>query len=391
VDHHYAPLADEPEEIRIVSDILGWSFSFPPVDAEPWLRRGGFENVRVLRRGVAPVASLMIVPMGQFFGGRSVAMAGIAGVATAPEARGTGAATMLMQSTVKELHAAGWLLSTLYPATRPLYRRAGYEPAGGRFEITARLSQISMGERRLTVRPIEPTDEANVILAYTEHARDVPGHLDRGEYIWSRIRNPRGEVGRGYLIERGGRVDGYVYMYQKRVAPPEFDLRVTDLVALSPETARRLLTFLADHASTGANVSWFTGPGGTLVQMLPEVGYEQRLHDHWMLRVLNVPSALAARGYPEGLEVELHLEVTDELIPQNQGRFVLQIANGRGEVKKGGRGDLKLDVRGLAPLYTSHLPPASLAASGLIEASPPALARASAAFGGPAPWMPEIF
>ena len=70
----YGPLSGDAEELRVISDLLGWSFAFPPPDAEPWLRRGGLENVRVLRRRGMPVASLMVIPMGQFFGGRSVPM-----------------------------------------------------------------------------------------------------------------------------------------------------------------------------------------------------------------------------------------------------------------------------------------------------------------------------
>ena len=387
----YGPLRDDTEELRVVSDLVGWSFGFAPADAEPWLRRGGIENVRVLRRGGAAVASLMVVPMGQFFGGRSVPMAGIAGVATAPEARGTGAATELMRTAMRDLRAAGWPISTLFPATRPLYRRSGYEPAGGRMELTMPVARIGMGDRKLPVRAIQAGDEEAVVAAYTEHARDVAGHLDRGDYIWSRVRAPRGEATRGYLVEQDGRVAGYVYLFEKRTVPPNFDLRITDVVARTPEAARRLLTFIGDHATTGSTVTWFTGPAGTLEQMLPEVGYELRLHDHWMLRVVDVAGALAVRGYPEGLEVEVHLDVRDELIPENQGRFVLSVAGGRGEVRKGGRGELRLDVRGLAPLYTGHLSPVALVASGLLEGPSAELARAAAVFAGPAPWMPDMF
>lgn len=388
----YGPLrGDDADELRVISDLLGWSFAFAPPDAEPWLRRGGLENVRVVRRGGAAVAALMVVPMGQFFGGRSVPMAGIAGVATAPEARGTGAATALMRTAMRDLYAAGWPLSTLFPTTRPLYRRAGYEPAGGRFELTMPIDRIAVSDRALPIRAIEAGDEAAVVAAYTAHARDVAGHLDRGDYIWSRLRGPRGEVARGYLVEQGDRVAGYLYLFERRTTPPNFDLRITDVVARTPEAARRILTFIADHGTTAVNVSWFTGPVDTLVQMLPEVGYELHSHDHWMLRVVDVAGALAARGYPEGLEAELHLDVRDELIPENQGRFVLSVAGGRGEVRKGGRGDLRLDVRGLAPLYTGHLPPVSLAASGLLEGPSAELARAASVFAGPAPWMPDIF
>jgi predicted acetyltransferase len=111
----------------------------------------------------------------------------------------------------------------------------------------------------------------------------------------------------------------------------------------------------------------------------------------WLLRIVDVCGALAARGYPQGAEVEVHLEVRDTLLPANDGRFVLTIANGQGEVREGGRGGLRVDVRGLATLYSGHLSPEELRATGLLDGEPRDLAAAALAFAGPAPWMPDMF
>lgn len=375
-------------------EILSWSFGFPPIDAEPWLRRGGIENVRVLRQGNAVLACLMLIPMGQFFGGRSVRMAGVAGVATAAAARGTGAATVLMRAAVEEMNASGYPISTLYPATRTLYRRAGYEPAGGRFEVTVPINKLKAFDRSAVIRPVEPKDEAAIEHAYTAYARDLPGHLDRGDYVWHRIKNPRGEIPRGFVIEGEGRragLDGYLFLYEKKRLSYHYDLRITDIVARTPRAARRLLTFLADHNTMGETVAWFTGPSSRLVQALPEIGYEILLRDHWMLRIVDAQAALAARDYPAGIEMELHFQVTDDLIAENNGKFVLQVAGGKGRVKRGGRGRLQLDIRGLAALYSGHLAPISLEAAGLIEGPAAELSRAATVFAGPAPWMPDMF
>jgi predicted acetyltransferase len=391
---HYERFSGDAADMEALAQILSWSFCFPTQDAEPWLRRGGLENVRVLRQGKTPVACLLIVPMGQFFGGKSVRMAGVAGVGTAATARGTGAATVLMRAAVEEMHASGYPISALYPATRTLYRRAGYEPAGGRFEVTVPIKILKPVDRSAVIRPVEPKDEAAIVEAYTAYARHLPGHLDRGDYVWYRSKNPRGESARGFVIEGEGRkagLDGYVYLYEKRLASYRYDLRITDIVARSPRAVRRLLTFLADHTTMGDTVSWYTGPAGRLVQALPEVGYSITLHEHWMLRIVDVPSALAARGYPEGIEMDLHFAITDDLIPSNAGRFVLEVANGEGRVRRGGRGRIRLDIRGLSPLYSGHLAPISLEAAGLIEGPAAELSRAAAVFAGPAPWMPDMF
>lgn len=389
--YRYAPLREGGGELGPVTEMLSWGFDFPPEAAEPWLKTGGLENVRVLSDGDKPIACLLLLPMGQYFGGARVPMVGIAGVATAPERRGTGAATALMREAVKELHALGAPISALYPATRPLYRRAGYEPAGSRLELTVPIARIGVKERGALMRPAEGGDHAVMKKLYREHAAARAGHLDRSEYIWRRVRGPRGFTARGFIVEEGGRVEGYVYLYERRGAGLFYNVHVTDIVTRGPSATRRLLGFLSDHGSNGRDLLFASGPSDPFAQALPEVGFELKGDDQWMLRVVDVKKALEARGYIGGLRAEIHLDITDELLPENAGRFVLSVEGGRGRVRRGGRGRLSLDVRGLAPLYTGHMHPAGLAAAGLLAGAPAEMQRATAIFAGPSPWMPDQF
>lgn len=388
---HASLNATDTAEIQAVAEILSWAFAFPVADAESWMRKGGFENFRVVRRAKTPLACLVQIPMGQFFGGRSVPMVGIAGVATAAHARGSGVATEMMRATLRELHRNGVPLSTLYPATRPLYRRVGYEPAGGRYVLTLALKALSALDRTLSVTPITAENEGEVRRAYAEFARNEPGHLDRCEYLWQRIKNPRNEVAHGYCIERKDRVEGFVYLLQKKTEGIHFDLQVTDMVARTPAAGRRILALLADHGTTGSKVRWLTGPSGIFLQLLADIGFEIQSSDHWMLRIVDVPLALAARGYPDGVEGELHFDIHDDLIAENNGRFILRVASGTGSVQKGGQGHLRMDIRGLAPLYSGYLTAHSLAAAGLVDGTSAELSKAAAIFNGAAPWMPDMF
>jgi predicted acetyltransferase len=88
----------------------------------------------------------------------------------------------------------------------------------------------------------------------------------------------------------------------------------------------------------------------------------------WLLRVVDVAKALEKRGYPSGVQAELHLEVQDDLIAENNGRFILSVSHGQGEVTRGGTGELKLHIRELAPLYTSLFTPYQLQLTGRLEA-----------------------
>jgi predicted acetyltransferase len=76
---------------------------------------------------------------------------------------------------------------------------------------------------------------------------------------------------------------------------------------------------------------------------------------------------------------------------ENNGQFVLTVSGGRGEVTRGGKGELQLDVRALAPLYTGLFTPYQLQLTGQIVATDDALTVATQLFTGSEPWMPDKF
>ena len=50
----------------------------------------------------------------------------------------------------------------------------------------------------------------------------------------------------------------------------------------------------------------------------------------WMLRVVDGPAAIAARGFPPAVSVSVPLEVHDQARPANSGRWQLTVADGKG-------------------------------------------------------------
>lgn len=383
----------QPAEHSAYTEMLNWAFVRPTtsVPMPSFIERIGAENVRVLREGGTPVGGLGLFPMGQWFGGQRIAMGGIAAVAVSPDRRGRGAATELMRAVVREMHAAGTPLSALYPATQPVYRRVGYELAGSRCLVTLPLGGIGLKEREPDVRPMTPADLPAMQALYRERARNSPGALDRYPLLWDRVLKPRGEPVPGFLVEVDGRLEGYAVISREVRESLSYNLWATDLAAVTPRAARRLLTLFADHRSLGENLEFHGGPVEPLLMLLPERGFKVETKWYWMLRVVDVPSALSGRGYPEGLETELHLAVTDDIIPENNGPFVLEVFGGRARVKPGGTGSFRIDVRALASLYSGFLSPQQLVSLGKIEAPEVDLRRATACFAGPTPSMSDMF
>lgn len=388
--YQYGPAGDDGE-IDDLAYLLGASFAIAPELSRQWLV-ANLPHARVIRRAGRVVGGLLFLPMGQFFGGRRVSMTGVAGVGVDPTERGHGTATRLMQEAVRELHHSGAAVSTLFPATVPLYRRAGYEIAGGLYRIRVSARTIGVLERSLSMRPIERADTRAIERIYRKQAAQHSGWLDRSPYIWHRVhQSSKDAVTYGFLVEGAGGPEGYVYYRNEPLGLNGFHIRIADLASSTGAAARRLLAFLADHGSQARDVTWHGGVDDPLLGLLPERGHEVSLLEPWMLRIVDAGRALRERGWPRHVELRLELDLHDDAIPANRGRLIVDIADGVAEVRRGGRGGLALDVRALAALYTGHATPQQLAHAGRLVATGSALTRAAVAFAGPPPSLPDIF
>jgi predicted acetyltransferase len=384
-------------DARALGEVLALSFGLPAENVPAWFDNAGRENIRVLREARDTVGGLFLLPMGQYFGGRSVPMVGVAAVGVAPHRRGRGAAITLMQEAMRELRRDRVALSALYPAVQELYRRVGYQQAGARFELTVPVGQIGAhrdtGSAALGIQMIGPRDNAAIVELYRRVAADSPGWLDRSAYIWNRVRNPRGEKAIGYAaVSSSGSIEGYAYVVQRVEQGGRHSLALTDVVSSTPGAARRLLSFLDDQRSLATTVRFFGGAAPPLVTLIPEQPYTMRLHRYWMLRVVDLERALEARGYPSGLSTQFDLEITDDLLAENAGRWTVSIARGRARVRRAKRrgksGAVHVGISALAALYSGHMSARALSSLGLVHGSGRDLARLDAAFGGYAPGCP---
>ncbi|WP_250121678.1 GNAT family N-acetyltransferase [Chroococcidiopsis sp. CCMEE 29] len=378
------------DDVRQFGKIAEQCFISPPGNIETYINRIGVENLRLIHRSEQVVGGLAMLSMGQWFGGQCVPMTGIAAVGIAPEYRGSGAAIALMQHTVKELHTKGVPISVLYPATQRLYRKAGYEQGGALCGWEIPTESIQVREQPLSVLPV-PSDCQVFHDLYQQQARLINGHLDRNPAIWQQTTQPdEKEIYYAYLLGSTDQPEGYI-IFSQQPAEDGSLLLVKDRVVLTAAAAKTFWCFLANHRSSIKKVRWRGAASDSLMLLLPEQTAKPRFADRWLLRVIDVGKALSKRGYPPEIEAELHLEVRDDLIAENNGKFMLSVANGRGEVARGGKGELKLDVRGLAPLYTGLFTPHQLQLAGQLDATETAISTATEIFAGLSPWMPDFF
>lgn len=381
-------------EVEQLSQLLAWAFGMSAEGYPSWLEKAGLEHVRVgvTTRPMGKVVSgLVQIPMGQWFGGRAIPCLGIAGVGVSPEARGQGEGKQLMLATLREARERSIPLSCLYPSTLSLYRSVGYELAGSRFCYRLRCTDIDVSDRSALVRPSTDQDWGQLRSVYERAARSQDGYLDRGEYIWRRVRQRADQSIKCYVVETDKGIDGYVFVFQERTTGARYNLRLTDFISLNHQAARCLWSFLHDHRSLTDDVIWFSGPADGPSCVLPEARFTQTLKDRWVLRLTHVERALASRGYPVTSQGKLELLVDDPLLPENAGRYTLEVDRGQAEVRREGRGLLRVSARGLASLYSGFASPCSLRDRGLLEGDHRSLDLALGLFAGPAPGMCDDF
>jgi predicted acetyltransferase len=382
---------DDAERKRFAA-VLVQALGFPADRTVDWLSRVGHENLRVARRDADVVGGYAVLPMGIWLGGRAVRTAGITAVAVLPEHRSDGVGSALMRRSLPDLHAAGFAIAALYPATYPVYRRVGYETAGTRTTYRVWLANLNAHDRMLRVRAAKEADQPTLRALYAERARRTAGNIDRSPFLWWRALDRVSP--HAYIVEGESGPEGFVTFTQKDGGAvfPRYELQVSDMVALTPGAGRTILRLLADHRSMARHAIVTAAPREPVFLLAPEEPIEVVDQLRWMVRMIDVEAALAARAYPAAARGEVSFDLRDDVLAHNEAAFSIAFENGNAEVRRGARAPkVVLDVRGLAALYTGYLSPDELRATGLVEGPDEELAALGALFAGPSPWMAEIF
>lgn len=389
-DLTYARPSSE-SEIAELTAVLNVTYLRTPDEGLAWRNRVTDEHMRVVKRGGNVIGGCTIMPGAQYFGGSPVSMTGVASVGVAPEHRSGGVAATLMRGVLEELRAEGVATSALFPATQPLYRRCGWELAGSWIRYRIPIRSVDVKERNVPIRTATDADMPAIKELYEATARRNNGHLQRSNRQWDRkLDDSDGAVSR-YVVEGPEGLEGYVIFAQKRDKTWKYDLEVRDIVVISAQAGRRIWSLFSDHRSFGLDVNFVAGPADPMLTFLREQEWERPRYWTWMNRIVDVRNALESRGYPASISAEVNLEVVDDVITENSGHYKLAVSGGKATVTSVGQSDCRVDVRGLASLYTGYMSAHAVGAAGYASGNPEALEALTAIFAGPAPWLADFF
>ncbi|MEI7607409.1 MAG: GNAT family N-acetyltransferase [Rhodospirillaceae bacterium] len=360
----------------------------------------GDGEIRVARRDDALAATAALMPMAQWFGGRPVPAVGLVAVTVDVSERRRGIAAALLRDMLEEARGRGLAFALLHAATLPLYQRLGFARAGAcvdyQLDVPRTLAPLADPKRRepLRLTPWRGRDPAPLAALRARQGRFCNGLLVRPPLLWADVLSPAGDDPPEVLLIEG---DDGPAGYLAHHPPAGERLRIVDLCLLGGGAARQVLGWLAGHAGRVQTALWPGGPADPLLHLAPEVDVDIDDWDLWLGRVVDVPAALAARGYPPGCPTRLDLAVEDTTLTANHGCWRLEVGeDGRAVVARAATPSpaipaLRLTVTALAPLFTSHLGASSLQAMGLIEGNPAAIGLADRLFAGPAPWLADRF
>lgn len=340
--------------------------------------------------GEAVLATLKLSMVEHWFGGRRVPCQNIASVAVPPEHRGQGIARACMRAAVVQGAAEGAGLSLLFPATTRLYRGLGWEHAGEivRYRLDAR--QAPSSGPALRALDLE-ADWPAVIACHLAHGQALSGPAVRPDVRWDHIRDA--DFAYGLDAPDGEGLEAYVFYNQVRAEGDwQFTLDFADWAATSTRGLAGLLTLVGRHGTIG-KAATFNGPvPHPFSFFIPEQDVERRSGFAWMARGLDLPAAVAARGFPPGLALDVGFVVEDEVLEDKaRGPWRLEVADGRGCLTPTAEAAVHLDARAVGPLYTGFVDGSALAAASLATGPPEQLAALSTAFAGPPPVLFDFF
>jgi predicted acetyltransferase len=314
------------------------------------------------------------------FNGPPARIAGVTWVSTHPAYRRRGYLRSIVRQHFERLHEQREVaIAGLHPAWMAIYQRYGYGTITQRtsYAIEPRNVQFHHPlQPRGGVREVDLESEFGLLVdVYRRYRDERNGLVHRGRAMWDAgpLSVPAGHRQAILAYEEDGEPLGYVAYStgpgaEQSTQGAGMVLRISDLVALTPEAIQALWTVIGGYDNV-TEVQWANAPvDDPLVHMLVEPRtLNTRVRDGIMARLVNVDDALALRPYP--VASELRFDLLDSFCEWNAGRWALTTDPQGGEAKRieGGSVDLRLSADTLASLAFGRFSTSQAFRAGLIE------------------------
>lgn len=394
----YRPIPDDRDDDH--GRVLSYAFDsasgpFDPdrdVD-ERRERRWAFGEDYGLFDGDALVSCVTHLPFTARVRGAWLPVGGISGVATPPEYRREGYVGETLAATLADYRDRGWPLAALRPFDEPFYARYGWATCATRQVATVEPSALAPATSAASgsFRRVEPSDAEVLQPAYESWLDGVTLATERTTEWWrDRVFVGHEHDRYGYAWERDGEVKGYLVFD----VTSSGTLEAREVAFADHEAYLNLLRFCRDHDSQVDEVKLHGFGHERLLDVVTDrdaLTLETR--PGHMVRIVDVPAALAALPFTADVESDLVLGVADYHAEWNDGRFAVRVADGGASVTPTDADpDVRLDVGTLSQLLVGHANPSWARAAGDLSVADPATVDTLAAlFPRTRRYLPERF
>lgn len=345
----------------------------------------------VVTDGDTIVGAGRIRPYEQAWGGRHQPMGGVAGVYVEPSERGRGVAKTLMRGLIARMGELGDAVSCLYPTAPVLYRSVGYEFGGSHPKLTYAaeslrgLRSIADGLRPRQARGDDAEWMHTVLREQQERDRLCGPHLTSAAQLRKAIEGNEDIL---YVLDGSdGGPRGFV-----NYALRDETLLVDELVGESEAAVGTLWSVVASGSSAAPRVATFLDPRDASRLILPAAPEVDQRAWEWMLRVVDLPKAVAARGFSPHVTAEATFAVNDGDAPLNTGVWRVSASGGAARLTAADETPdlVQFGPRGVAALW-SGWGMSRLRLAGLAVGGDPAADSALDAIFDCQPFMTEYF
>jgi predicted acetyltransferase len=347
---------------------------------------GGIEALWVGEEGGRIVAACRLFRFRQWIGGQAIPILGLGTVTISVTDRRRGLAAKMCASAFQHGRNRGDAASALYPFRTSFYRKLGYGLAG-------EVQQYRIPPRTLPDHParsgvsLVTTDEdrADLATVYDRWAPRQTGQLERGRASWGPVwqrdtrsgalyRNPAGQA-TGYVVFR--------YVTEPRRVNRVLD--VEEIVWLDREARSGLHAWLGSLSDQWDHLLYRAHPEEGFPERLAELRYpfEGPPWHFWfpasttlcgpMFRLLDLGQAWRLRTVRQGRPLRLALEVHDDHVEENGGRWDL-VLEGRTVTVSNSRSEnadvtLTLGIEPLSRIFIGALSVSAAVEAGLTQAA----------------------
>ncbi|MFZ1080975.1 MAG: GNAT family N-acetyltransferase [Candidatus Kryptoniota bacterium] len=331
-------------------------------------------------------------------------MAGIAAVAVPPEARRRGIAEALMEDALRKIYEMDYSISMLFPFKHQFYEKFGYGYVGNLMQYEFGPNNILNFQERSHVRAFRKADK-NKLKKVLQQEIQTRGSftLLRSEDFWDLVVFPKFKD--AYVYD-DGEVKGYVALEINKDggttngSAGETTINIKEFVAFDAGVHRGLWGFvgaLAEQISRVKILAPVDYPLNLFLREPRELNFRRLFFEYksfstlasgFMLRVINVPGALAKLHHSIDSPADFVIKVNDGNLPQNSRAFSLHIHNGETIVDETKQGvQFESDIKIFSQIYAGVLKPTDAIMYGFARGEPKVAQKLNELFMAPAPFI----